>query len=176
MGVWGDTMLAKGAAAIAVALMLCGCATVVRGSTEQIQFDSDPPGAVMRSVIISPCGGPCPDTSAQGGAKGGAYGEADVMTTPEPGPACTTPCVAEVARNRELLVTFSKPGYQDLTVPLKTKVAGTGAVGVAGNVILGGAVGVVVDTASGAAMDHYPNPLKVTLPPLAAQTTPSRRR
>ncbi|HET9615607.1 MAG TPA: hypothetical protein VFP74_00435 [Pseudolabrys sp.] len=70
------------------------------------------------------------------------------------------------------MVTFSKPGYQDVTVPLKTKVAGAGAVGVAGNVIIGGAVGVVVDTASGAALDHYPNPLRVNLVPVAKPEPP----
>jgi hypothetical protein len=73
-------------------------------------------------------------------------------------------------------VTFSKPGYQDLTVPLKTKVAGAGAVGVAGNVIVGGAVGLVVDTASGAALDHYPNPLKVTLVPISRPEPPKSRK
>jgi hypothetical protein len=165
-------MPAKWMAAVGAALMLGACATVVRGSTEQIQFDSEPAGAIMRSTIISPCGGPCPNTTAQGGADGAPYGESDIKTTPEPGPACTTPCTAEVPRNRELMVTFSKPGYQDVTVPLKTKVAGAGAVGVAGNVIIGGAVGVVVDTASGAALDHYPNPLRVNLVPVAKPEPP----
>jgi hypothetical protein len=83
--------------------------------------------------------------------------------------------MVEVPRNKELLATFSKLGYEDVTVPLKTKVAGAGAVGVAGNVIAGGAVGLVVDTASGAAMDHYPNPLKVTLVPIE-QKEPQRPR
>ena len=33
--------------------------------------------------------------------------------------------------------------------------------GGAGNVIIGGAIGAVVDVGTGAALDHYPNPLKV---------------
>jgi hypothetical protein len=37
-------------------------------------------------------------------------------------------------------------------------------------------VGVVVDTASGAALDHYPNPLKVTLLPIARPEPPQVRK
>lgn len=164
---------------VALAFALASCATVFRGSTDQVQFDSEPTGAIVRSTIVPPCGNaPCASATAQGAADGAPYGQSDLQVPPEPGPACTTPCMAEVPRNRELLVTFSKAGYLDLTVPLKTKVAGAGAAGMAGNVVLGGAVGLVVDTASGAALDHYPNPLKVVLQPVpdVKPTKPSKRK
>jgi len=152
-------------AALGAGLFLCGCASVVRGTTEQVTFDSDPSGAEMRSVIYYPCGGPCPVRDEAVGSAA-AYSGSDVRTPEVPGPACITPCTAQVARNEELLVTFSKAGYEPQTVRLTTKASGGGAAGMAGNIILGGAVGLVVDAGTGAALDHYPNPLKVLLKPL----------
>jgi len=43
------------------------------------------------------------------------------------------------------------------------KTAGSGAAGVAGNVILGGVIGLGVDAVTGASQDLVPNPLEVTL-------------
>ena len=77
-----------------------------------------------------------------------------------------TPCMATVARNESLIVTFTKPGYGPQTVKLRTVVSGNGGVAMAGNIIAGGVVGAVVDTGTGAAMDHQPNPLKVVLKPV----------
>jgi hypothetical protein len=150
-------------AALGAALILCGCASVVRGTSEQVQFDSVPAGAQMRSIVKYDCGGPCP----LGTDRTGNYLTEEQMKTPlESGPACVTPCIAQVPRNQELIVTFSKPGYESQTVPLRPVVSGAGAAGMAGNIVLGGVVGAVVDTGTGAAMDHQPNPLKVVLKPL----------
>ena len=41
--------------------------------------------------------------------------------------------------------------------------ATAGGAGLAGNVLLGGVIGLGVDAATGAAFDLVPNPLKVTL-------------
>src|SRR5689334_16405434 len=121
--------------AFAAAATLCGCASVTRGTIEQVTFDSEPSGAEMRSIIYYECGGPCPQRDERPEA-GAPYSN---ERTPEvPGPACITPCSAAVARNQELIVTFTKVGYEPQTVRLTTKLAGGGAVGVAGNIILGG--------------------------------------
>jgi hypothetical protein len=150
-------------AALGAALILCGCASVVRGTSEQVQFDSVPAGAQMRSIVKYECGGPCP----QGTDRTGMYLTDEQMKTPlESGPACVTPCMAQVPRNQELIVTFSKPGYESQTVSLRPVLSAGGAAGFAGNAILGGVVGAVVDTGTGAAMDHQPNPLKVVLKPV----------
>jgi hypothetical protein len=45
--------------------------------------------------------------------------------------------------------------------------AGAGGAGMAGNVILGGLIGAVVDANSGATRELVPNPLRVTLEPEA---------
>lgn len=156
------------AAALAAALSLCACASVTRGTTEQVTFDSDPSGAEMRSTVDNPCGaGGCqPRDAADGSAA--AYRETPDKAEPlGPGPACITPCTVEVKRNQELTVTFTKPGYQPETAHLGTKMVGQGAVGVAGNAIIGGVAGVVIDSATGAALDHYPNPMKVILKPVS---------
>lgn len=156
------------------AASVAACASVTRGTIEQVTFDSEPAGAEMRSIIYYECGGPCPQRDERP-ETGAAYFGEDMKTPPVPGPACITPCSAQVARNQDLIVTFTKPGYEPQTVRLTTKLAGGGAVGVAGNAILGGAVGLVVDTGTGAAMDHYPNPLKVLLVPIKTAAVPNKR-
>lgn len=166
------------AAVVSCALVMAGCASVTRGTTENVQFDSEPSGAEMRSVVEYPCGGPCP-TEERGGSGGGAYTDTAIQTPLEYGPACVTPCTAQVRRNQVLIVTFTKLGYEPQTAKLETRVAGGGAVGVAGNVIIGGGIGIVTDAVTGAALDHYPNPMKVTLTPLrqaAPAERPAKRR
>jgi hypothetical protein len=148
-------------ALIALALSCVGCATVTRGTTEAVVFDSEPAGAEMRSLVYNPCSEPhsCIDVNQP---------NAIVDREHRPGPACTTPCTINVPRSQELIVTFSKAGYAPQTVKLGRKVPGTGAAGVAGNLVLGGVAGLVTDTATGAGTDHDPNPLKVALRPVAA--------
>jgi hypothetical protein len=89
------------------------------------------------------------------------------------GQTCTTPCTLQVNRKDEFSVTISKPGYHTAEVAVTTRLAGTGAVGFAGNVLLGGVVGMGVDAVSGATLEHYPNPVSATLPPLKKGETPS---
>lgn len=87
------------------------------------------------------------------------------MTT-NMGYACpATPCSLEVARSDEFDATFTKPGYRPQTVPVRTRIAGKGAASFAGNVIAGGVIGMGVDAYTGAAMDHTPNPVIVSLVP-----------
>lgn len=121
--------------ALSLATLLCGCATVTRGTTNQVTVNSDPVGA----EAISSTGLICP----------------------------MTPCTWEISRKSEFAVTFKKQGYQTQQVQVGTKLAGGGAAGFAGNVLIGGIVGMGVDAASGATMEHYPNPVFVTLRPLS---------
>ena len=118
------------------ALSLAGCATVTRGTTNQIQIVSEPSGADVRTSM---------------------------------GMTCVAPCTITVSRKDEFAVTFNKPGYQELTIPVKTQVAGSGAAGFAGNVLLGGVVGMAADAATGATLEHVPNPVVGNLRPLGSQ-------
>jgi hypothetical protein len=112
-------------------LLLGGCATVTRGTTEQITLNSEPPGAQARTSL----GQNCP----------------------------MTPCTFEVSRKSEFIVTFEKDGYEPTQIPVVTKLAGAGVAGFAGNVIVGGIVGMGVDAFTGSTLEHYPSPVYATL-------------
>jgi hypothetical protein len=79
---------------------------------------------------------------------------------------CTTPCAVQVNRNSDLQVRFEMDGFEPEVVVLTKEIATSGAAGFAGNILLGGLIGMGVDAASGAALDHKPNPVIVTLRPL----------
>ena len=89
------------------------------------------------------------------------------------GHVCTTPCTLQFQRKDEFTITFSKPGYVPQDVAVTTRVAAGGAAGFAGNVVLGGLVGMGVDAATGSTLEHVPNPVAVTLEPVAG--APPRR-
>jgi len=78
---------------------------------------------------------------------------------------CVTPCTLQVNRKDEFTVIFTKPGYHTVEIPVKTQVAGAGAAGFAGNVLIGGVVGMAADAATGATLEHFPNPVSVPRPP-----------
>lgn len=80
------------------------------------------------------------------------------------GHACpSTPCTWEIGRKSEFVVSFTKGGYEDMQIPVSTRVAGAGVAGFAGNVLVGGIVGMGVDAATGSTLEHYPNPVMATL-------------
>jgi len=92
-----------------------------------------------------------------------------------------SPCVLTVSRKKSFTVTASKPGYDTQSIFVGTKVSGKGAAGMAGNVLIVGVVGIGVDAATGAARDHYPNPVNVELlpngvtPQAAPKLTPAKK-
>ncbi len=118
---------------VALAVTLGGCASVTRGTTENISIASTPAGA-----------------------------EATISGLEVP-TACVTPCAIVAKRSADISISFAKPGFESETVTLTKEVPATGAAGFAGNVLAGGLVGMGVDAATGAAQDHKPNPVIVTL-------------
>ena len=103
--------------------------------------------------------------------------EAWTVTSDPPGASVTTtngfsceatPCTFKMEHKAEFDVTVSKPGYRPYHTHVVHVVSSGGGLGMAGNVILGGAIGAVVDIASGAMMELKPNPLHVTLEPTTA--------
>ena len=74
-----------------------------------------------------------------------------------------TPCAIKMKRKSEFTATLTKAGYKPATVQVTHKTANSGAAGVAGNVLLGGAIGLGVDLATGASQDLTPNPVNITL-------------
>jgi len=131
--------------AAAIAAPCLGCASVTRGTTENISIASTPSGAIA---------------------------EISGLEIPT---ACVTPCVVQAKRNADVTVTVNKEGYEPQIIPLTKEIPGSGAVGFAGNVLAGGLIGMGVDAATGAAQDHKPNPVIVTLKPLAPEPPKAKR-
>ncbi|MCK8779116.1 translation initiation factor 2 [Rhizobium sp. NTR19] len=77
-----------------------------------------------------------------------------------------SPCTIKVERKAEFTVFAEKEGYKPGRLDVKTKISDGGAAGFAGNVLVGGVIGMGVDAATGAALDHYPNPAYVVLEPM----------
>jgi len=127
-------------ATVAGLVLQAGCATITRGTTDEVWFESDPAGA---RVHLQP-------------------------STID----CVTPCAQELTRKREYLVFFEKEGYEPAQVRLTPKFVGAGAAGFAGNVLLGGVVGMGVDQITGASKVLRPNPVKVTLVPVTTPPVP----
>jgi hypothetical protein len=117
----------------ALAMLVTGCASITRGTTDQVQIQSQPSGAEARTSM---------------------------------GHTCVTPCSLQFSRKDEFTVTISKPGFHSVEIPVKAQVGGAGAAGFAGNVILGGVVGMAADAATGATLEHFPNPVIATLEPV----------
>lgn len=82
-----------------------------------------------------------------------------------------TPCVIpKVNREAEFTVTIEKEGYITNTYNVTHEMSGGGGAGMAGNVILGGGIGAIVDANTGATQQLVPNPLKVTLEPVEEES------
>ncbi len=80
---------------------------------------------------------------------------------------CKTPCSLEVKHKNAVVLDISKLGFEPQRVNVLSEVAGAGAAGMAGNVILGGIIGAGIDVATGATKRLKPNPVLVTLTPVA---------
>ena len=92
------------------------------------------------------------------------YSPIDATETTSLNHTCTAnPCTVKVKLKEEFSVTASKPGYQSQTIQVSTKLSKGGAAGLAGNVVVGSVTGLGVDAASGATLDHYPNPVVIRL-------------
>ena len=115
---------------------LTACATVARGTTN--------------NVVVN-------------------YSPADAVVTTSLGHTCkTNPCNLKVSRKEDFTVTAMKDGFQTQQIAVTTKVSKKGAAGMAGNILIGGVIGAGVDVATGAAKDHYPNPVNINLIPVGA--------
>lgn len=131
--------------------------------------------AALVALSVAACGSVTRGTSELVAFTSEPPGASIATTTNRFCPA--TPCALDIPRSEEFDVTFAKPGFRPQTVPVRTKVVGTGAAGFAGNVLAGGVIGMSVDAYTGAAMDHTPNPVAITLVPEALPSAePTRRR
>lgn len=75
----------------------------------------------------------------------------------------STPCAIKMSRKSEFTATIAKAGYKPATVSVTHRTGKGGAAGMAGNVLVGGLIGLGVDAATGASQDLTPNPVDVKL-------------
>ena len=83
-----------------------------------------------------------------------------------------TPCVFKVSRKGGFVVKIEKEGYETIEIQVVGQISGSGSAGLAGNVLLGGIIGLGVDAATGAAKDLKPNPIDVKLVPIKQDDKP----
>jgi hypothetical protein len=74
-----------------------------------------------------------------------------------------TPTSFVVPRKGGFTAKIEREGYEPVEVMVNSRVAGAGAAGMAGNVVVGGIIGVAVDAGTGAMYDVTPNPIRVNL-------------
>ena len=115
-------------------LLGSGCASITRGTKDQLKVVSEPSGA---QIMLS-------------------NGQTGI-----------TPATFTLPRKKGLVVEVSKPGFEPQKVMISSKFAGAGGAALAGNVLVGGLIGAGIDGMTGATLSLKPNPVFVTLVPLA---------
>ena len=75
------------------------------------------------------------------------------------GYSCVTPCQVELKRKNDIRADFKKDGYEPAYVLVQSRTGGA----MAGNILLGGVIGGVVDASNGATNYLFPEPLAVRL-------------
>lgn len=84
------------------------------------------------------------------------------------GQSCTTPCQYEMKRGADSMATYSKDGYQPVSVYIQSRTGGT----TFGNIVAGGIIGGVIDSSNGSSNRLYPNPVYVRLVPVGSSEQP----
>jgi len=147
--------------AIALVLSMAGCASV---TTDTLVVRSDPAHA---EVLLSKANAPFTDAEIEANlpkAKAKALLEEGSKFF---GPIeATTPAVFTLQRKGDFRVRIERSGYRPVEVRVTHQVSDAGGLGVAGNVLVGGLVGLAIDAGTGAAHDLMPNPLDIKLEPL----------
>ncbi len=133
-----------------------GCASVTRGTFEALVVESDPSGA---------------DVEIHRADEEFTEAELNQNTANATGALVgTTPSSFRLKRAGTYRVVVSKAGFETVESAVSHSVASGGAAGMAGNVLLGGVIGMVVDSSTGAMNNLSPNPLMVILAPKDASS------
>jgi hypothetical protein len=75
----------------------------------------------------------------------------------------STPCALKLPRRSELVVNITRKRCKPVAVNVTNKTSGGGGAALAGNIIVGGIIGLGVDAATGAAQELVPNPINVVM-------------
>lgn len=150
-----------------VLFLVGGCASVTRGTHEALEVKTSPTQAAVEIYRIDRG---LTDKALKRNLSTERYEQIKAENAGKPalerfkGPiSALSPGSFSLARNGEYRIQISKDGYQPATVQIKNDVAGGGAAGMAGNVLVGGIIGAGIDAGSGAMLKLVPNPVEVTL-------------
>ena len=146
---WGSIMNKKLVIALALLGSVSACTSVVRGTKQKYPITSQPAGA---NVLIK-----------RVYATGDKAGQ---EVKPGKTQSCVTPCFLKLKRGRNITLAISKPGYRTQEVLVESKVTGSG-VGTmtAGNFLLGGGIGAIIDASNGSTRSLYPDHVDAVLEP-----------
>lgn len=78
-----------------------------------------------------------------------------------------TPCILRVSRKEHFTATLTKDGYQPMTLEVKPALSPSGDLAFAGNILIGGLIGMGVDLYTGAALAPSPAGGPYRLTPIA---------
>ena len=127
----------------------------------------------MRLVTIGSLAAACVLLSACATVTRGTRQTFKIQSTPTEakvelsnGETCVTPCMLKLKRRPGFTAIFTKDGYQSQTVKVDSELHGGGVAAGAGNLLIGGIVGGIVDGSNGSLNSLTPNPLTVTLIPV----------
>jgi hypothetical protein len=136
-----------------------GCASVTRGTTDVLEVKTSPPGALVNVTRTD-------KKFSSEELKKNTLTEDSRKSEPE---NCIleafTPAAFKLKRNGNYFVKIEKAGFKPVSVKVTHKTSGQGGAGMAGNVLVGGVIGVLVDAGSGATQDLVPNPIDISLEP-----------
>jgi hypothetical protein len=80
------------------------------------------------------------------------------------GQSCvSTPCAIELPKSDPVTVAISKDGCEGRNVNVLSTMSSSGGTALAGNILVGGIIGLGVDAATGASKELTPNPVQVIL-------------
>ena len=82
------------------------------------------------------------------------------------GQTCVSPCRLKLKRRPGFTVTATMDGYEPAEATVDSRIRGGGVAGAAGNLLVGGIVGGIVDGTNGSMNDLVPNPLRITMTPV----------
>lgn len=81
------------------------------------------------------------------------------------GSQCVSPCRVRLSRKSDHALDIRLEGYEPVSALVLADDSAAGAAGLAGNVLIGGLIGMGIDSATGATKSFFPNPVRVELQP-----------
>jgi hypothetical protein len=120
--------------------------------------------AAVAALLLPACATVTRGTSQKYAIETEPFGADVALST---GQTCVSPCQLKLKRKEGFTATISKAGFETAKAEVRSKMSGGGITAGAGNLLIGGVIGGIVDGSNGSLKSLTPNPLKVKLIPAA---------